>query len=111
PGDFVSGFALPVPSTVISLLLGVPQQDHEVFQDATQRLTSRHDSGEDVAAALRDLNGYFLTMAEQKAKYPQDDVLSRMVAAQADGQLTRDEVASYGTLPVSAGHDTTAGAL
>ena len=32
PADLVRDFALPVPSLVISLLLGVPYEDHEFFQ-------------------------------------------------------------------------------
>ena len=32
PADLVRAFALPVPSLVISLLLGVPYKDHEFFQ-------------------------------------------------------------------------------
>lgn len=111
PGDFVEGFAMSVPSTVISLLLGIPQEDHAVFQDATQRLTSRHGSVDDVADALVRLNGYMLELADVKEKDPRDDVLSRLVRQRVEGNLTRDEVASYATLLVSAGHDTTAGAL
>ncbi len=111
PADFVRDFAMSVPSTVISLLLGIPQSDHEVFQDATQRLTSRHASTAEVTAALDDLGSYMLALAARKEKEPQDDILSRLVQKQVEGELTRDEVASYATLLVSAGHDTTAGAL
>jgi cytochrome P450 len=38
PADLVSNFALPVPSLVISELLGVPYADHAEFQDRSDRL-------------------------------------------------------------------------
>ena len=35
PADIVRDFALPVPSLVIALLLGVPPEDLELFQHNT----------------------------------------------------------------------------
>ena len=44
PADLVRDFALPVPSLVISLLLGVPYEDHEFFQEnSTLGLDSQFD--------------------------------------------------------------------
>lgn len=109
PADFIDGFAMSVPSMVISRILGVPPDDHEIFEDATQRLTNRHGSAAGVAGALTDLNEYLLRLAAAKQKDPQEDVLSKLVRHQLAGDLTPDEVASYAMILVSAGHDTTAG--
>lgn len=111
PGDFVNGFALAVPTSVISAILGVPEEDHEFFHDATQRHTTRHGSDADVASAITELNDYMLDLARVRQQDPGDDVLSTLVRHEGEGLLTMDEVASYAMLLVAAGHDTTAGSL
>jgi cytochrome P450 len=40
PADLVRDYAMPVPSLVISLLLGVPYSDHEFFQQHTSLAAS-----------------------------------------------------------------------
>jgi len=111
PADFAKDYALAVPSSMISLLLGVPEEDHEFFQESTRRHTNRNASREEVAASLKELHNYMLGLAESKRDRPGDDILSRLVARQAAGEISPYDVASYGVLLVAAGHDTTAGAI
>lgn len=111
PGDFVGGFAMSVPSAVISGLLGVPYEDHEFFQDATRRHTTRHGDDADVAVAITELNDYMYSLAAAKEKNPGDDVVSRLVEHKVAGRISADEIAAYAMLLVAAGHDTTAGSL
>src|ERR1700676_449044 len=49
PGDVVSTLALPVPSLVISQLLGVPYEDADFFQAQAQRGMGRYATEEDTA--------------------------------------------------------------
>src|SRR5699024_7031812 len=100
-----------VPSSVIALLLGVPEADHAFFQDSTREHTRRDASTEEVAASLRELHGYMSELASAKAADPGDDIISRLVEHERAGDITRDEVASYALLLVAAGHDTTAGSM
>lgn len=111
PGDFATDFALAVPSSVIGLLLGVPDQDHHFFQESTREHTRRDATTEEVAASLRELHGYMSDLAASKAVDPGDDIISRLVDHERAGVITRDEVASYALLLVAAGHDTTAGSM
>ena len=54
PADLVRDFALPVPSLVISLLLGVPYEDHEFFQHhSTNGLDSRSTDEEKIGGDRR----------------------------------------------------------
>src|SRR3981081_39313 len=46
PVDLVQAFALPVPSLVISEMLGVPYTDHDFFQHNTKILINRDESPE-----------------------------------------------------------------
>lgn len=110
PGDFAE-FALAVPSSVISLLLGVPEADHAFFQESTREHTRRDATNDEVAASLRELHAYMRDLATAKQQDPGDDIISRLVDHERAGDLTRDELASYALLLVAAGHDTTAGAM
>src|SRR5699024_9912629 len=92
PGDFAPDFALGVPSSVIALLLGVPEADHAFFQDSTREHTRRDASTEEVAASLRELHGYMSELASAKAADPGDDIISRLVEHERAGDITRDEV-------------------
>ena len=52
PADLVRGFALPVPSLVIALLLGVPPEDLELFQRHTTIGLDTRSSDEEKAQAF-----------------------------------------------------------
>ncbi|MFD7120236.1 hypothetical protein ACFWAA_24810 [Streptomyces sp. NPDC059922] len=41
PADLVTDYAPPIPSLVISLLLGVPHTDHEIFQEHSNTLLNQ----------------------------------------------------------------------
>ncbi|MET9615186.1 cytochrome P450 [Kitasatospora indigofera] len=103
--DLVTDFALPVPSLVICLLLGVPYQDHELFQAQSRTLLDNRATQPAVEAAQHGLTGYLTELAEEKRKHPGDDMLSRL-AARAD--VSPAEIAATGLLLLVAGHETTA---
>src|SRR5271167_2127711 len=58
PGDIVSTLALPVPSLVISEMLGVPYEDADFFQEQAQRGTGRYATAEDAAQGAGTLARY-----------------------------------------------------
>ena len=109
PADLVRDFALPVPSLVISLLLGVPYEDHEFFQHhSTVGLDSR-SSDEQKLAAIGALFGYLYELVERKERQPGDDLISRLVTDYvATGELSRETAAMNGVILLQAGHETTA---
>src|SRR5262249_30728179 len=91
PPDLVRAFALPVPSLVISLLLGVPYDDHEFFQHhSTVGLGSR-STDEQKAAAIGAMFGYIYELVERKEREPGDDLISRLVTDHVvPGELSRE---------------------
>ena len=109
PADLVRDFALPVPSLVISLLLGVPYEDHEFFQHhSTVGLDSR-STDEEKLAAMGAIFNYVTELADRKEREPGDDLISRLVTEYvATGQLNRATVAMNGAILLQAGHETTA---
>jgi len=104
-GDLVTGFALPLPSVVICLMLGVPYQDHQFFQERAAALFSLTASADQVRASQQELLAYLAEIAEAKRSEPDDSVISRLAAA---GELDVDSIASTGRLLLVAGHETTA---
>ncbi|WP_030236123.1 cytochrome P450 [Streptomyces sp. NRRL S-350] len=103
--DLVNEFALPLPSLVICLLLGVPYQDHEFFQECSRVLLRRDSSVADVDAAQERLADYLVKLTEAKRAEPDDGILSRLVAR---GELETAEIGAMGRLLLVAGHETTA---
>jgi len=113
--DFVRAVALPVPSTVLSWVLGVPEQDREFFNLTTERAFDSGDGTDpdklaSVAEALQTLLGYIdgLMSEREAAQDPGDDLLGQLVAACRVGTIPRNQVISAGILLTTAGHDTTA---
>ncbi|SOB85571.1 cytochrome P450 [Streptomyces sp. 1331.2] len=104
-GDLLREFALPLPSLVICLLLGVPYQDHDFFQECSRVLLRRDSSAEEVEAAQRRLADYLVGLTDSKRTDPDDGILSRLVAR---GELDSREIGAMGRLLLVAGHETTA---
>jgi cytochrome P450 len=103
--DLVTEFALPLPSLVICLLLGVPYRDHAYFQQRSSTLLNANSTTEQVQRARNDLNAYIRQLAESKQHSEDEDIISRLVHRE---DLSPDEVATMGTLLLVAGHETTA---
>ncbi|MCX2926347.1 MULTISPECIES: cytochrome P450 [unclassified Streptomyces] len=104
--DLISDFALPVPSLVISSLLGVPPADRDFFESRTRTLVAiRTSTDEERATATRELLRYINRLIAIKEKWPGDDLISRLLAT---GQLTAVELSGVLLLLLIAGHETTA---
>ncbi|MFG2138036.1 cytochrome P450 [Streptomyces sp. NPDC048650] len=109
PVDLVESLALPVPSLVISLLLGVPYDDHDVFQSLTGTLLSRTVPDAEREIARRELRDYLDRLVTAKEADPGDDILGRLIVEQQrTGEITHDDVAAFAALLLIAGHETTA---
>ncbi|OBB60435.1 cytochrome [Mycobacterium sp. 852013-51886_SCH5428379] len=109
PADLVRDFALPVPSLVISLLLGVPHSDHEEFQLYSTRGLDSRSTAEEKAAAGTAMFEYMRRLAAQKQREPGDDLMSRLVVDHvATGELNPETAVMNGVILLLAGHETTA---
>ena len=108
PVDLVAAFALPVPSLVISELLGVPYTDHEFFQDNSRTIITRTATTEQRRTASGNLAGYLDRLIGDKLANPADDLLSGLAARVHAGDMTRQQAAQTGVLLLLAGHETTA---
>ncbi|AJE44353.1 cytochrome P450 [Streptomyces nodosus] len=108
PADLVQCLALPLPSLVISEMLGVPYEDHEFFQRNSKVLVSATATGEERGAAHTALADYLHDLVAQKTAEPGDDLISKLGAQVRSGELTAREAATMGVLLLLGGHETTA---
>ncbi|MEW1844977.1 cytochrome P450 [Nonomuraea angiospora] len=108
PADLVEAFALPLPSLVISNLLGVPYDDHEFFQANSRTIINRNSTPEQRGGAQHRLAEYLDGLIGEKLAKPGDDLLSGLVERVKAGELSRQEAARMGVLMLFAGHETTA---
>lgn len=109
PADLVRDFALPVPSLVIALLLGVPAEDLELFQRNSTLGLEVGTPDEVRAQAFAEMYVYIQQLVEHRAHDPGDDLISRLVTDYvATGELTRETAAMDGVVMMLAGHETSA---
>jgi cytochrome P450 len=108
PADLVTEFALPVPSRIIAVLLGVPYEDHAVFQTNSTTLLDLSATAEQAKAANAALATYILDLVGRREREPGDDLLSQLATRIASGELTREQVAYIARALLIAGHETTA---
>jgi cytochrome P450 len=109
PADLVHEFALPVPSMVIALLLGVPPEDLELFQFNTTTGLDQKSTDEQKGQAFGAMYAYIEELVERKAREPGDDLISRLVTEYvATGQLDNATTAMNAVIMMQAGHETTA---
>ncbi|TDK87065.1 cytochrome P450 [Mycobacterium paragordonae] len=109
PADIVRDFALPVPSLVIALLLGVPPEDLELFQRHTAAGLDTRSTDEERARGFGIMYAYIEELVKRKEREPGDDLISRMVVDHvATGQLNRETAAMTSVIMMQAGHETTA---
>jgi cytochrome P450 len=111
--DLIEAFAYPFPVTVIGDMLGIPREDRETIRGWTENLlrVDRLRGGEvdeETRAGLRDFIDYLRNLFERKRRTPTDDMISRLVHVEEDGD-TLDEEEILGTvfLMFLAGHVTT----
>jgi cytochrome P450 len=108
PADIVTALALPIPSLVISRLLGVPYEDAGFFQEQADIKLDRFASAEENAKRSRELARYLAALVEAKMSEPAGDAVSDLAERVNAGELTVKEAAQLASGLLVAGHETTA---
>nr|AXL05527.1 cytochrome P450 [uncultured bacterium] len=110
--ELMSDLALPVPSLVISELLGVRYEDRAEFQERTASLLRMNMPGEEAVANADAMRAFMRRVVTDKRANPADDIISGLIHhADADPALTDDELTNIANLLLMAGYETTAGML
>ena len=88
PADIVTKLALPVPTRVISEMLGVPYEDHEFFQHHANVGLARYATAEDGAKGAMSLAKYLSDLVEDQDGEP---IRGCGVRSGRTGQCRRDQ--------------------
>ncbi|WP_431238680.1 cytochrome P450 [Mycolicibacterium aichiense] len=114
-GDFVDDIAMQLPLLAIADLLGVPEDDRQKLFGWTNSIMNTDDpdfNDVDPIEANAELMGYAYSMAEQRRQCPADDIVTRLVEADIDGEsLSEVEFAFFVILLAVAGNETTRNAM
>jgi cytochrome P450 len=111
--DLIEAFAYPFPVTVIGDMLGIPREDRETIRGWTENLlrVDRLRGGEvdeETRTGLREFIDYLRDLFERKRQTPTDDMISRLVHVEEDGDaLDEEEILGTVFLMFLAGHVTT----
>ena len=122
--DFLYQFALPLPSTVMSGLLGVDSSMMETFArwanammgantaHAIQDEAARQQRYQEIARDAKDMEAFLSDRIDERRKSPQQDLITYLIqAAEAGDRLTDREALTLMKLCIIAGNDLTTQAL
>lgn len=102
--DFRKLVAWPLPMTVISLLLGLPESEHEALRAEYEVF---FDDTRDPTAALTAIEDIITRHLDAKRQQPGDDLTSALLQLPRDEQLTTEELVATVQVLIAAGHETT----
>jgi cytochrome P450 len=108
--DLITSFAYPLPITVISQMLGIPEADRQQFRTWTQAMVNPDELSDLEArtSMLETFLRYIQTLLSEKRAHPGNDLTSGLVQGEESGdQLSEHELISMIFLLIVAGHETT----
>src|ERR1700758_4124409 len=111
--DFVTDLGARMPMKVISMLLGIPEDDQEFIRDRTNAQL-RTEAGKPMNHELGLATGeIFAAYIDWRATHPSDDIMTELLNVEfvdetgATRRLTRDELLIYLNVVAGAGNETT----
>ncbi|MGE7186785.1 cytochrome P450 [Peribacillus sp. NPDC006672] len=112
--DIVQSLASPLPTIVMSDLMGVPSKDRLLFKKWVDILflpfdkEKQEEVNELKQVAAKEYYQYLYPIVVQKRLNPADDIISDLLKAEVDGEMfTDDEVVRMTMLILGAGVETT----
>ncbi len=123
-GNWVDLIAAPIPIGVICDLMGVPEADHGLMVELSDHLVAgtsnepldptAYGNTTDLrllpfnSPAAHGINEYARQLGEQRRADPRDDLITKLIEAEVDGErLTDAEFTNFFRLMIFAGNETT----
>ena len=124
--DVVSDIAFPLPAKAIALLLGVPDEDWDIFRrwasgpqsvgkpqsvdkpQGAPSASSQEDALRSFLVMEQEMSNYFADLLAARRRSPRGDLISALSVAEIDGvRLSESELLNFCILLLAAGQDTT----
>lgn len=119
--DIASEFAVPFPMKIIAEIIGIPSSDWSLFKNwsdtilkitYTMRGMENDPEAVHALANFRDvtvhMRDYLARMIREREKSPRDDLLTRLIQAEVDGEkLNESEILGFFQLLIVGGQETT----
>lgn len=117
--DLATQYAIPLPMKVISHMIGIPTSEWAQFRNWSDTIlkiaTTRGRTTEENAPIMDEfrsvtavMNDYLTQMIARRKKQPSDDLLTKLIEAEVEGQhLTQEEILGFFQLLVVGGQETT----
>ncbi|WP_407636412.1 cytochrome P450 family protein [Fictibacillus gelatini] len=108
--DLLNEYAFPLPMTVISEMLGIPEKDREQFRMWSNVIidVSNKEEQQEANPYIKEFVNYLEKLIEERKERPQSDLVSGLALVEEEGEkLTKNELYSMIFLLIIAGHETT----
>lgn len=117
--DLATDFAVPLAIRVIAYMIGIPDADWPTFRawsDSILKISYSRGADDEARRVMKEfadvgiaMNEYLTTMIAERRQSPRDDLLTRLITAEIDGQrLTQAEILGFFQVLVVGGQETTA---
>lgn len=110
--DFVRDVAVEFPLVVTSNMLGVPECDRGKLFDWTNKMADVSLPPEQGLQMMQEMAAYLVGLVSERRERPTDDLLSRLIDAEVDGQKLNDiEIVVHFAQLMAGGNETTRNAF
>lgn len=109
--DLIQEYSFPLPIIVICKLLGVPDEDRDLFREWSKGFSENQNDPSKMAEMRKSIElaiEYMKDLFAERRKNPKDDLITALLQAEENGQkLSENELYSTVYLLIIAGHETT----
>jgi cholest-4-en-3-one 26-monooxygenase len=112
--EFVTDLAAELPLQAIAEIMGVPEEDRHLLFDWSNRMVGADDpeyqseNPDEATIAAAELYVYAASLGEARREDPRDDVVTKLINAEIDGdRLSQEEFELFCLLLAVAGNETT----
>ena len=112
--DISADFTIPLPVHIIARLMGIPEERKDDFKRWSDALTGTGKATElqDRLPDIMEMAEYFKSLISQRRQNPGNDLISKVVNAEVDGETISDQdIVGFNILLLIAGNETTTNLL
>ena len=114
PVDIAEAFTIQLPVAVISQMMGIPVERGDDFKRWSDALTGTSEAAnmEERMPDIIEMAAFFSALIPQRRANPGEDLISKVVNAEVDGeQLSDEDITGFCMLIMIAGNETTTNLL